>query len=74
MQAFEECGIDPAFYANRSLEKDEILPWDHISSGVRKDYLYGELEQARLGIATPDCKAGCRNCGALCLTGGKCDV
>ena len=74
MQAFEECGIDPAFYANRQLSEKELLPWDHISSGVRKEYLYGELEQARQGIATPDCKAGCRNCGALCLTGGKCDV
>lgn len=73
-QAFQDCGIDPAFYANRKLKKDDILPWDHIFSGVRKDYLYSELEQAEKGIATPDCKAGCRNCGALCLTGGKCDV
>ncbi len=74
MQAFADCGVDPAFYANRELDKDEILAWDHISSGVTKCYLYSELEQAREGIATPDCKAGCRNCGALSLTGGKCDV
>ncbi len=75
MQAFADTGIDPAFYANRELEQDEILPWDHISSGVTKRYLYSELEQARLGVATPDCKAGCRGCGALSLTGGgKCDV
>ncbi len=74
MQAFADCGVDPAFYANRELGKDEILAWDHISSGVTKCYLYSELEQARAGIATPDCKAGCRNCGALSLTGGKCDV
>ncbi len=74
MQAFSDCGVDPAFYANRALEREEILPWDHISSGVTKAYLYSELEQARRGIATPDCKAGCRGCGALSLTGGKCDV
>lgn len=75
MQAFSDCGVDPAFYANRQLGEDEMLPWDHISSGVTKRYLYGELEQAKRGIATPDCKAGCRNCGALRLTGGgKCDV
>ncbi len=74
MQAFADCGVDPAFYANRELEKDEIMAWDHISSGVTKAYLYSELEQAKAGIATPDCKAGCRNCGALSLTGGKCDV
>lgn len=74
MQAFSDCGVDPAFYANRALEREEILSWDHISSGVTKAYLYSELEQARRGIATPDCKAGCRGCGALSLTGGKCDV
>ena len=74
MQAFSDCGVAPAFYANRALEREEMLPWDHISSGVTKAYLYSELEQARRGIATPDCKAGCRGCGALSLTGGKCDV
>lgn len=74
MQAFSDCGVDPAFYANRALEREKMLPWDHISSGVTKAYLYSELEQARRGIATPDCKAGCRGCGALSLTGGKCDV
>ena len=74
MQAFSDCGVDPAFYANRALEREEMLPWDHISSGVTKAYLYSELDQARRGIATPDCKAGCRGCGALSLTGGKCDV
>lgn len=74
MQAFSDCGVDPAFYANRELKREEMLPWDHISSGVTKAYLYSELEQARRGIATPDCKAGCRGCGALSLTGGKCDV
>ena len=44
------------------------------SSGVTKQYLYSELERARQGLATPDCKAGCRGGGALGLTGGKCDV
>ena len=75
MQAFRDCGVDPAFYANRQLGEDELLPWDHISSGVTKRYLFSELERARQGIATPDCKFSCRNCGALRLTGGgKCDV
>lgn len=74
MQAFADTGVDPAFYANRELAEDEVMAWDHISSGVTKCYLRSELVQAQQGIATPDCKAGCRNCGALSLTGGKCDV
>lgn len=75
MKAFEACGLDPDFYAYRSPGAEEILPWDHIFSGVTKEYLRGEYEQALLGVATPDCAHGCRNCGALTLSGGKrCDV
>lgn len=74
LQAFNECGIDPSFYANRSPDKDEILPWDHIFSGVTKKYLWSEYQNGLKGQATPDCKAGCRGCGALSLTGGECYV
>ncbi len=74
LEAFEECGVDPAFYANRALGEHEITPWDHIFSGVTKQYLRGEYERSLRGEPTPDCKAGCRNCGALSLTGVKCDV
>ena len=73
-QAFADCGVDSSFYANREMGKDEILPWDHISSGVTKTYLRSEYDRAMEGVATPDCKAGCRGCGALSLTGGTCDV
>ena len=74
LDAFEECGVDPAFYANRELGENEITPWDHIFSGVTKQYLRSEYERSLRGEPTPDCKAGCRNCGALSLTGVKCDV
>lgn len=74
LESFEECGIDPAFYANRTLGEHEITPWDHIFSGVTKGYLRREYERSLAGLPTPDCKAGCNGCGALSLTGGKCDV
>ena len=73
-QAFEDCGIDPAFYANRSTDESEVMPWEHIFSGVRKGYMWNEYQAALRGEATPDCKAGCRDCGALELFGGRCDV
>ncbi|MEK6645958.1 MAG: TIGR03960 family B12-binding radical SAM protein [Candidatus Firestonebacteria bacterium] len=44
-KAFEECKIDPAFYANRKREYEEILPWDHISYGVSKEGLKKEIEK-----------------------------
>ena len=73
-EAFEECGVDPAFYAYRRREKDEIMPWDMISSGVTRQYLWREYENAMAGVTTPDCRTHCNGCGANKLVGGKCDV
>ncbi len=73
-QAFADCKIDPHFYANRLFGLEEILPWEHISSGVQKSYLQNEYQSALEGKATPDCKSGCRNCGAQHLMGGPCHV
>ena len=73
-EAFAECGIDPAFYAYRRREKDEIMPWDMISSGVTREYLWREHENAVAGVTTPDCRTRCNGCGANKLVGGKCDV
>ena len=74
LEAFGECGVDPAFYAYRHREKDELMPWDMISSGVTKAYLWREHENAVAGVTTPDCRTRCNGCGANKLVGGKCDV
>ena len=63
MDAFRECGLDPAFYANRVREKDEILPWDHIDSGITKQFLWHEKEKSEQALTTRDCRQGCNGCG-----------
>ena len=73
-EAFNQCGVDPAFYAYRRREKDEIMPWHIISSGVTENYLWREYENAKAGVTTPDCRTHCNGCGANRLVGGKCDV
>lgn len=74
MEAFEECGIDPAFYANREHPVDSILPWDMIDVGVRKSHLVREREQCYASSLTPDCRRQCAACGAAALLkGGRCD-
>ena len=73
--AFEACGVDPAFYANRTREKDELLPWDVTSVGVTKNFLWRERERAYEAVITPDCRVQCTGCGANKLyPGGKCDA
>ena len=74
MDAFRSCGLDPAFYANREIPTDELLPWDHIDVGVRKAHLLHEREMAYSSALSPDCRHSCAACGAArLLKGGKCD-
>ena len=64
MGIFEECGIDPDFYANRRISFDEILPWDVIDIGVNKSFLISENKKAYESKTTPNCKEKCSGCGA----------
>jgi len=75
MQAFADCGLDPAFYAERQRPLDEIFPWDHIGCGTNKAHLRLEWERSRQAIVTPDCMRQCAGCGASALLeGGRCCV
>ena len=65
--AFRQCGIEEDFYTTRGYGEDEILPWDTIDVGVRKDFLKRERHRAYEGQVTPDCRHGCAGCGANCL-------
>ncbi len=64
LSAFSACGLSPVFYANRSRRQQEILPWQHISDGVREAYLWDEREACYAGAVTPDCRTACSHCGA----------
>ena len=71
-EAFAECGIDPAFYANRERSRDEIMPWSMISCYVSDDYLWRQRELAYQSLTTPDCRTRCSGCGANKVEGGEC--
>ncbi len=53
LRAFDETGIDPAFYAHRERGYDEILPWDHIGSGPSRSYLEHQYDDVFVKISTP---------------------
>ena len=72
LELFEECGIDPAFYANRRRSFDEILPWDHIDYGVTKSFLIKECKKAYENETTPHCRLKCSGCGAAKYGKGVC--
>ena len=64
MRAFDACGVDPAFYANRVMGEDELLPWDLIDCGVTKEFFKRERRKAYQSETTPACSLKCAGCGA----------
>jgi radical SAM family uncharacterized protein/radical SAM-linked protein len=55
--------LNPDFYLLRQRDEAEILPWEHISSGISKEFLLAEWRRAQRGEATLDCREQCSNCG-----------
>ena len=72
LEAFAECGLDPAFYANRERGREEIFPWSVISCYVSDEYLWRQRELSRRSVPTPDCRTQCSGCGANVIEGGEC--
>jgi len=62
-RALKETGLEPAFYLYRERGTAEILPWDHLNMGFRKEYLRAELAKAETGTPTLRCFDGCHRCG-----------
>lgn len=63
--AFKELGLDMDWYARRQRPLDEVLPWDHISAGVKKQFLIDEYLHAYEGAVIDDCREHCFSCGIL---------
>ena len=72
MQAFENTGVDIAFYNLRARDLDETLPWDFIDIGVSKSFLKREWQRALAGEVTLNCREKCAGCGAASFGGGVC--
>ena len=72
MQAINDTNIDMDFYITRERDTDEILPWDFIDTGVTKDFLKREWDNARNENVTPNCRMKCSGCGVMKFGGGVC--
>jgi radical SAM family uncharacterized protein/radical SAM-linked protein len=62
--AARACDMDLSHYLRRR-DFTEILPWQHLDTGVDQEFLRAELEKSLTGEYTPDCRVhGCQKCGA----------
>ena len=71
-EAFNECGIDPYFYTERTRPDDEVFPWDHIDVGVTREFLLREWKTALSGKKSSNCRQQCLGCGAASYGVGVC--
>ncbi len=63
--AMANAGLDPDWYAHRHRTEDEHLPWDHLSAGLHKDFLWQDWQDALAEVGLPDCRwTPCYDCGA----------
>ncbi len=72
LEALDEANIDLDFYTTRQRELDEIFPWDFINTGVTKEFLKREWNNAMNEQVSPNCKMKCQGCGATMFKGGIC--
>lgn len=70
-EAFRDCGLDMAFYANRRRSYEEVAPWSHIDMLVSREFLIEENKRAHAGVTTPNCREKCSGCGVSKCVGGE---
>jgi hypothetical protein len=62
--ALEGTGVDVAWYTTREREFGEVLPWDHLDSGLDKDWLWEDWQDALSEDEVEDCRwTPCFDCG-----------
>ena len=61
-------GVDLDWYTTRERDADEVLPWDHLDSGLDKQWLWDDWQDALAEFEQDDCRwTPCFDCG-VCTT------
>ena len=72
LEAISDAGLDKDFYAARERGENEAFPWEHISPGVSRRFLWNEWRKAYAQQLTHDCRrTSCTGCGVCQALGVK---
>jgi radical SAM superfamily enzyme YgiQ (UPF0313 family) len=64
MEAARKQDIDVDWYTTREREENEVLPWDHLDSGLDKEWLWADWQEALAEQDLDDCRwIPCFDCG-----------
>ncbi len=67
--------IDVDWFTTRTRAQDEILPWDHLDSGVEKDWLWEDWQDALAEREVEDCRwSYCSACGVCPAMGTDIEI
>jgi radical SAM family uncharacterized protein len=68
--ALADTPVDVDWYTIRERSATEVLPWDHLDSGLDKEWLWDDWQDALAAVEVPDCRwTPCFDCG-VCPTMG----
>ncbi len=75
MTAAATVGIDVAWYTTRDRDELEVLPWDHLDSGLDKEWLWSDWQEALSEQDLDDCRwIPCFDCGVCPQMGTEIQV
>ena len=64
-EAMVRHGLSLDWYVYRHREREELLPWAHISAGLHEDFLWHDWQDALEASGVEDCRwTPCYDCGA----------
>ncbi len=62
--AGRRAGVDVAWYTTRERQYEEVLPWDHLDSGLDTDWLWEDWQDSLAEVEVDDCRwTPCFDCG-----------
>ncbi len=68
-------GVDLDWYTTRERDEDEVLPWDHLDSGLDRDWLWEDWQEALDEATVDDCRwTDCYDCGVCSQLGTATDI
>ncbi|MGQ0777285.1 MAG: TIGR03960 family B12-binding radical SAM protein [Pseudonocardiales bacterium] len=68
-------GVSLAWFTTRERGRDEVLPWDHLDSGLDKEWLWDDWQDALAGREQDDCRwTPCFDCGVCPSLGTDIEV
>jgi radical SAM family uncharacterized protein len=74
-EALADEPVDVAWYTTRERDQSEVLPWDHLDSGLDKEWLWEDWQDALDETEVDDCRwTPCFDCGVCPQMGTEIEI